>query len=487
MSETLSAWVLFGGYAVLVVVIAVRSRLKARSMQSFSVGTRTLPPSLIGLSLAANLTSAATFVINPGLIYLYGWSGILGYGVAAPLGIFLGLIVFSKSFRRIGDRFTVLTVPQWIGERYGSVGLRVWFAVLSLLQVTFLVLIVVGLAIVLRSTLQIPIEAALAMTVLFTFAYIVLGGASAHILTNTLQAGIMILVAFILLGSGMQYLGPGFFSRLAEVGPHYATLTNPGSLLFRDLFEVFAANFFIGVAIIMQPHVVSKALYLRTEADVNRYLGTAIVVQTLFFAVLLTGIYARFTLGDSVPTPDAVIATYIVTEFPPFVRAVIGLGVLAAGFSTMEGILVALSSIVANDFLRHVLPRHLTETERWEKVSLRAARGFLLLLAPVTFALSYYQALHPSLSVAMFAQNGVYGLFAATFAPVCFGIFTHRRLPSWAFAASCVALVVHFGMKYAAITQYSNNPAVPATFALGASVIVMAVGAALNRKTHDRD
>ena len=485
MSDTLFAWILTGSYAALVAAIAMRSRMKSRSLQSFSVGSRTLPPALIGLSLAANLTSAATFVINPGLIYLYGWAGFLGYGVAAPLGIALGLIVFSKSFRKIGDRFTVLTVPQWIGERYGMTGLRIWFAVLSLLQVTFLVLIVVGLSVVLRGTLQIPLETALLMVVAFTFAYIFLGGAGTHILTNTLQAGIMIVVACVLLGSGIRYLGPGFFDRLAEIGPHYASVTNPDSLLFRDLFEVFAANFLIGVAIIMQPHIVSKALYLRTERDVNRYLITAIVVQMLFFAVLLTGIFARFALGDTVRQPDAVVATYIVTEFPPLLRAVIGIGVLSAGFSTMEGILVALSSIFSNDFLRNVLPTRFTAPDRWGDLSVRAARGFLVLLAPVTFALSYNQALHPSLSVALFAQNGVYGLFAATFAPVCFGIFTRQRLGRWAFAASCAALIVHFGMNYAGITKYSNNPAVPATFALVISTLIMSAGIALNRKTHD--
>jgi len=35
----------------------------------------------VGLSLAAAITSAATFVINPGLIANYGISGVLSYAV----------------------------------------------------------------------------------------------------------------------------------------------------------------------------------------------------------------------------------------------------------------------------------------------------------------------------------------------------------------------------------------------------------------------
>jgi SSS family solute:Na+ symporter/sodium/pantothenate symporter len=445
-------------------------------MESFSVGTRTVSPYFVGLSLAANMASAATFVINPGLMYLYGWAGILGYAVATPLGIFLALIVISKKFRSIGDRTQVITVPQWIGDRFGSRFLTVYFSVLSLLQITFLVLIVVGLSVVLRGTLGISIETALLVVVGFTFAYILLGGASAHILTNTIQAMIMIAVAILFLTSGLEYFSDGiggFFTRLSEVAPHFGSATNPDSLLFRDWFEVFAANFLIGIAIILQPHIISKSLYLRTEADVNRYLATAMIVATLFFAVLLTGLFARLTLGGEMLKPDMVMATYIIHEFSPPVRAVIGLGILSAGFSTLEGILLALSSIFANDFLRGVLPARVTEGEEWKKRSLRFAKIFLIALAPITLMLSWDQILHPSLSVALFAQNGVYGLFAATFVPVLFGVFTRRATKGMVLIASVSALAVHFGMYYGKMTIYHNNPAVTAACALIASVTVM--------------
>lgn len=476
--ESLYSWIAFSLYAAAIAGIAVWSRTRARSMESFSVGTRTVSPFFVGLSLAANMTSAATFVINPGLMYLYGWAGILGYAVATPLGIYLALIVFSKKFRRIGDKTRVITVPQWIGDRFGAPGLKVYFSVLSLLQITFLVLIVVGLSVVLRSTLGISIETALLVVVAFTFGYILLGGASAHIMTNTLQAAIMITVALLFLASGLEHFSGGvgaFFSRLGAVSEHYGAAVNPDSLLFRDWFEVFAANFIIGVAIILQPHIISKALYLRTEKDVNRYLATAIVVSFLFFAVLMVGLFARLTLEGELLKPDIVMATYIMHEFSPLMRAVIGLGILAAGFSTLEGILVALSSIFANDFLRGVLPQRVTGTEEWTARSLRYAKIFLIALAPVTLLLSWDQIQHPSLSVAMFAQNGVYGLFAATFAPILFGVFTRTATKGMVLAASLVALAVHFGMYYGEITVYHNNPGVTAACALIASISVMLV------------
>ena len=107
----------------------------------------------------------------------------------------------------------------------------------------------------------------------------------------------MLAVAVILVASGAAIFADGsgrlLLARLDAVAPHYGSMTNPESLLFRDLFEVVVANFVIGLAIIMQPHIISKSLYLRSERDVNTYLVTAMVAGTVFTTVLLVGLYAR--------------------------------------------------------------------------------------------------------------------------------------------------------------------------------------------------
>ena len=483
MNETFLPWTLLIAYAAVIIYLAWRNRRRATDIESFSVGSRRVPPFFVGLSLAANMTSVATFVINPGLIHAYGWSGVVGYGMAAPLGIFIGLIVTSKRFRRVGDEYTVLTVPQWLGERYGDRRLTVFFALASMLQITFLVLIVTALVLVLMTVLQIGMWPALLMVVVFTFGYILFGGASLHIWSNSVQAITMLAVAVILVASGAAIFGDGvagFFGRLDAVAPHFGSMTNPDSLLFRDLFEVVVANFIIGLAIIMQPHIISKSLYLRSERDVNTYLVTAMVAGTVFTAVLLVGLYARIDLGGDLP-PDRVVATYIATGFAPGLRAFIMLGVLAAGFSTLEGVILALSTIFGNDFYGTIARARGVAADRLNSQLLRVGRIFLIALAPITLLLAWRQIVAPSLSVAIFAQNGIYGLFAATFAPVLFGIFSKRTSAPLAFAAAVTALVVHFGMYYGGITHYHNNPAVPATCALVISTLVMGIGVALVR------
>jgi SSS family solute:Na+ symporter/sodium/pantothenate symporter len=157
------------------------------------------------------------------------------------------------------------------------------------------------------------------------------------------------------------------------------------------------------------------------------------------------------------------------------------LGVLAAGFSTLEGVILALSTIFGNDFYGTIAKARGVAAERLRSQLLKVGRVFLVALAPITLFLAWRQIVDPSLSVAIFAQNGIYGLFAATFAPVLFGIFSKRTSAPLAFTAAITALVVHFGMYYGGITHYHNNPAVPAACALVISTLVMAIGVAFLR------
>ena len=476
MPETTIAWLFFGAYLLLVGGAAAWGIRKVTGFASFSVGSRQVSPVLVGLSLAANLTSAATFVINPGLMYEAGVSGFIAFGIATPLGIIIGLTVLSKAFRQVGDEFTVLTVPQWIGDRFGDKRLTLFYAFASLLQITFLVLITVGLTRVLSSVLQIPMLAAMAITLLFPLAYIMYGGASAHTLSNSVQAVIMIVVAVLLLGSGWEYFSDGlggFLDRLRAVDPLLAQATNPESYLFRDWFEVAFCNFVIGLAIITQPHIISKALYLNSERDVNKYLVTGFLVMMLFFAVLAVGLFAHLALPGAGLAPDEVVPAYIVEVFGPVTRSIVMIGLVAAGFSTMEGLLVALSTIFSNDLYRTFARRQGTlSDEEIDRRGIRYSKWFLIALTPVVALISYGQIVSPTFSVAILGQNGVYALFSATFAPILFGIFS-ERMPRWGVgAAGVTALVVHFGMYYGEITMYANNPAVPATCAILASTAV---------------
>ncbi|MCB1033237.1 MAG: sodium:solute symporter [Acidobacteria bacterium] len=454
-ASVLASWLLIAGYAAAIVVLVVRGARRNRSVEDYAVGNLAFSPVAVGLALAASTTSAATFIINPGLVAYFGLSAVFGLCVVLPLAMSTSLVVMTKGFRTYGSSIRALTLSQWVGQRYGSRAFAIFFAFLSLLLVTFIVMILVGLTKVIAASLGLGEPAVLAALVLFSFGYMMFGGANSMVYTNTIQALIMIAVALILLGSGLRHFADGwsgFVGRLAAIDVNLATLYNPASPLFRDGFEVIFCTVVVGAAIVCQPHIITKSLLLKKEGDVNRYLAAGIVVQTLFFLVVFVGLYARLEFptlehaGTAIP-PDSVISTYLVTQFSWWVGVVVFLGLISAGMSTLEGLIQSLSIILTNDLVKNV-HHAVTGRNLPDPFLFVLNRLVIAAMAVVSFGLAYQQLVSPNLSVIIFAQLGVYAYFAAAFVPVLFGTFLKDTPAVAAFAAAVTAVAVHFVLYY---------------------------------------
>jgi SSS family solute:Na+ symporter/sodium/pantothenate symporter len=123
----------------------------------------------------------------------------------------------------------------------------------------------------------------------------------------------MLVVAVVMIGRGLP-LADGATTALAAINANLVGAVNPASPYFRNVFEVFICNFLVGVAIVCQPHVMSKALYVRSEGEVRTYLATAIGVGVVFTSVLVTGVWARLTLSQPMAIDRAIPAW--IANFP---------------------------------------------------------------------------------------------------------------------------------------------------------------------------
>jgi len=491
-----AGWVLIILYMAVTLYFVIRGALKIKTMSDYAVGNFTFPPVAVGLALAASMTSAATFIINPGLIAYYGISAVISYALVLPLAAMVSLVYLTKGFRKHGTSVKALTMSQWMGTRYQSRGFALFFAFLSLLLITFIVLITVGLVQVLSKTLNVSELSILIGVVVFIFGYMAFGGANSMVYTNTVQAIIMLVVAVILLGSGHEHFSGGvhgFLDKLATIDPKLAQMRNTDSFLFRDFFEIYIAQIIVGVAIVCQPHIITKSLLLKSDKSVNRYLTVAVITQMIFFFVVFAGLYARLAFPDLTLNGvhlkvDQMMSAYVVKEFPVIVGLIVVLGLISAGISTLEGLIQSLSTTITADIVRPLFGQFLpADDSKRARAEIRINRLVIFVLALVSIWLSYRQIVHPKLSVAMFAQNGVYGYFAAAFIPILFGMFLKQVPKIVPIGASVVAFVVHFCMYYGKIKvpftiATGENPGVAAAVAIIAAVVTGGVLYAIFRE-----
>jgi sodium/pantothenate symporter len=477
------AWILFLAYLIGTSYLGWLGYRRTRNFSSFAIGTGDLSAVVVGITLAASTASAATFIINPGFIYVDGLSAWMHFVPASALGFCSTLYVLSFRFRRIGEEVHALTLPHWIGRRYGSRAFAVYFAIINLLVLAFVVLLVGGISIVMQRLLGVTNVTALVITLVFVTGYVFVGGTYAHVFTNLLQGALMIGVALLVLASGVPLLygEPGLFEGLAAIDPNLLAPVNPDGALFNDVFSIYVAGFLVGSAITCQPHILTKALYVRSDRAVRDYLIVFTVIFVLFLLLVSVGFFAHMVVPpEALVDPvtgafrqDLVMTVYLQHVFPDWGFTVISVVLLAAAMSTLDGLLVALSTIAANDLLLPLAERlgpRLSGDDR-QRFAFRASHVVLIVVAVVTFVI----CLNPPRMLGIFGQVGVYGMALAAVTPLLAGVLFKSAPIRAVWIASALALTVHFGLYFFGPGLMPDVPLTLANPGVTASVAMLAV------------
>jgi sodium/pantothenate symporter len=452
------AWTLFLIYMLGITWLGWVGHRRTADFSSFAIGRGDLSPFVVGVTLAASTASAATFIINPGFIYVHGLAAWMHFVPATWLGFCSMLWLLSFRFRRIGATTGALTIPHWIGQRYRSPGFALYFAVINLLAVAFAVLIVGGISIVMQRLLGISNIAALLIVLTSVTAYVFVGGTYAHVFTNMLQGTLMIGVAALVLGTGLHYVaadGAGFAAAVRAQDADLLSLVNQGSSLFNGVFSVYVAGFLVGAAVVCQPHILTKALYVKSDRAVRSYILIFAAVFALFALLVTVGFFARVALTpEQLVDPvsglfrqDLVMTVYLQQALPGWVFTVVSVVLLAAAMSTLDGIMIGVATITANDFVLNILDRGETRRTAGERqrLALRVSQLVLLAMAAITFLI----CLDPPRLLGIFGQVGVYGLVVAAVPPLLAGVlFTRVSLPV-VWTASAMGLGLHLGLFFA--------------------------------------
>lgn len=489
------AWTLFITYLLGTTYLGYLGHKKTRDFSTFAIGDGAMSPWIVGVTLAASTASAATFIINPGFVYVHGLAAFMHLGVACFAGILFMLFIKSYRFRRIGVANQSVTIPGWLGARYESKAFSIYFSLINLLSFAFLVLLVGGISIVLQSLLDISNVIALLITLVFVTSYVIIGGTYAHVFTNLLQGSLMVVVSMIVLYSGIKLMidHPDLWQTVSDKGGELVGWTNPKSELYNNCFSVYVSGFLIGSALVCQPHILTKALYVKSDKDVTKYLLVFAVVYLLFSLLLLAGFWAIYTvpaemlLDDSTKMfrQDLVMTKYLELAFPDWLFTIISVVLVAAAMSTLDGLMVGLSTITANDFYLNLFADQSQATVVKYARAHRASHVILIILAILTFMVT----ISPPKLLGIFGQFGVYALVLTSLPPLLNGIFYKNLSLStvWIFSVLAIALHVllyNYGSVWFPASDLAfANPAVPAAIAiLCTSAPCLAIGYFQNRK-----
>ncbi len=404
------------GYLLLVALIGYYGYARTTDEADFLVAGREVGPVVGAGTLLASQISASTAIGAIGIHYVFGigfiwvWAGIL-------VGWVVALLFVAPKLRRFGG----MTVPDFVGTRYADDGAdgdyaRAISAVLIVAVFTiFLTAQYTAGSLIFQQLLGVPDRIGIGLTATVAIAYTAFGGMRASVLTDALQA--VVLVGGLVLAVPLA---------LAEVG---GVRTLVGELraidpeLLGQAFPLpkiggFAAASAFGIA--AAPVEIARFYAMRDEETVQTAIKLSLVAQGVIAVTVATlGLCAR-VLYPALETPDLAAILLSQQLLGPVLGTLFVLAVLSAILSTIDSVMLVSSAGIAHDIYARLI-----RTDASERQKLWVNRGAVLLVGALPTGLSLYRELFGGLITLITLLNlSIQG--AMLFAPVVLGLHWRR-------------------------------------------------------------
>lgn len=412
-------------YFVFVSWVGTRGASLSKTMVGFATARGHVNPWLVGLSFASTYASANLFIGVPGLAYTYGTS-VLWYTLGCFGVSWIGLLLFAKTFWRYSKKFgRVSTLPEWLGRRYNSRALQVIVSLLILFNIYYIVGQNVGLATIFETMLGIPYFLAVLAGVSITVLYIGLGGAFAQIVTDAIQAILMMITSVLVFVSLYWTIGGGvtLFSRLsaelAAIDPSLvAPLSNGGP--YGSVLAIAAVQFLLFSFVIM-PHLLNKILSLDSEEQLRPFALSSGLSLFVISTLTVFGGLAMRVLSPNLENPDQVIPIYLTEAFPLPIVAIMIVGLISAILSSTDSLYLGITTSIGNDLYKNVvrfLKKAKSDDVR-DRRSVSVAKRSLWIIGLITI----YFSIHRPESLGILIQFSFSAVISGLIAPISLGYF----------------------------------------------------------------
>ena len=341
--------------ACLLLIGFAANRGAARTPDEYFLAGRRLGPFVLFMALFGTNATAFVLIGVPGLAY---HDGIGVFSANAPIVALctpLTFILIGVPARRMAIRLGACTPAELYAKRFASPLLgALLFLAFTAYTVPYMVSAVVGASLTLESMTGGAVAAWLGGLAVVGVAliYTSLGGMRATAWTNVFQ-GILFLgflvLAFFLISSNMGGLGQAMRSVLERDGSLLA-LEREGAFAFRPWLSW---SLVISLTVIAFPHMFVRLMAARDESSLKsvcRFYPLALLA--LWLPPVLIGVWGAVEFPGLVgKESDQIFLRMIDTHLPPALGVLGMIAVLAAVMSSLDAMLLTLSSMLVRDVL----------------------------------------------------------------------------------------------------------------------------------------
>ena len=423
-------------FFALMVFVGLRYRKRAKSLDGFVLGGRTVGPWLTAFAFGTSYFSAVIFV---GYAGQFGWnfglaSTWIGLGNAF-LGSLLAWQVLGRRTRVMTQALDSRTMPDFFAKRYGSHALTVAASVIVFVfLIPYTASLYNGLSSLFNQVFHIPYAVVVIVMAVLTGVYVIFGGYMATAVNDFIQGlvmlvGIVAVIISVLNQNGGATNAITELSKIAVSGSEqegaYTSFFGPQPLYL--LFVVVLTS--LGTWGL--PQMVGKFYSIKDEDAIRK--GT--VISTFFAVVVAGGCYFLGGFGRLYDDPalysaagklfsDRIVPSMLSTLAPAMIALVIVL-VLSASMSTLSSLALTSASTLTLDL---VVPAAKRRHPDAEKRSVLIIRIFIVFFVALSAVIAILKDTVFADSVFIAQMMGVsWGALAGSFlAPFLWGLYSRK-------------------------------------------------------------
>lgn len=438
-------------YTVLVLYLGIMAFIgwyagrKTNSIGDFFVLSGKAGVLVSGIAYFSTQFSMGTFLGTPGTIYGVGYAGM---AISVPGAVFcmiLPALLIGRKLITLGHKYGFLTMADYLTDRYHSKNMS---GVLGVMMLFFLVPMmgaqIIGAGVIVHVFTGLPEWVGVVGMGIIVILYCMSSGMKGAMMTDVIQGSLMIATAVVTFIVSVV-MGGGFSNinhTLQSMNEAY--LTFPGANGYMP-WTYYVSNIVLWSFFTMgQPHLFTKFFAMKDHKTMFKaiLLGTA----GMFFSATLiewAGVNGIASI-QNIEKADQIIPMILQRGMNPFLASIFIAGIVAAGMSTIDGILVTTTGAVTRDIYQKIINKDATD-----ETVMKLSKVVTVIIGIIVICFGVFQP-GSIFEINLFAFSGM----AIFVVPILFGIYWKKATAKGAVAAVIVGII--------SLLLFTLNPSVKA-------------------------
>lgn len=438
-------------YTVLVLYLGIMAFIgwyagrKTNSIGDFFVLSGKAGVLVSGIAYFSTQFSMGTFLGTPGTIYGVGYAGM---AISVPGAVFcmiLPALLIGRKLITLGHKYGFLTMADYLTDRYHSKNMS---GVLGVMMLFFLVPMmgaqIIGAGVIVHVFTGLPEWVGVVGMGIIVILYCMSGGMKGAMMTDVIQGSLMIATAVVTFIVSVV-MGGGFSNinhTLQSMNEAY--LTFPGANGYMP-WTYYVSNIVLWSFFTMgQPHLFTKFFAMKDHKTMFKaiLLGTA----GMFFSATLiewAGVNGIASI-QNIEKADQIIPMILQRGMNPFLASIFIAGIVAAGMSTIDGILVTTTGAVTRDIYQKIINKDATD-----ETVMKLSKVVTVIIGIIVICFGVFQP-GSIFEINLFAFSGM----AISVVPILFGIYWKKATAKGAIASVIVGII--------SLLLFTLNPSVKA-------------------------